>query len=53
MHARAVSPRISGQVGTSRQPRKDSPSLRTMTSSIFCACRRASVSWGKKNMPTP
>ena len=51
--SRAFRPRISGQTGTARQPRKAMPSFSTITSNIFLAWLRFRVSWGKKNMPTP
>ena len=53
MQSRAFWPSTSGWVGTSRQPRKVSPSLAAMISSIFWAWARFSLSAGKKNIPTP
>ena len=53
IQAMALWPSTSGQVGTSRQPKKGSPSFLQTISNNFLAWLRLSSSCGKKNIPMP
>ena len=53
IQAMALWPSTSGQVRTSRQPKKGSPSFLQTISNNFLAWLRLSSSCGKKNIPMP